>query len=731
MFGCFLRITSIILLTLLVIACGGGSDSAGGDTNVTPSNLTVFLAPEGRQYANKRWRRFSTDVMLPSAKQWEVEVTGDIELFSKLPSYSGTARSFVGHFRMEIAPDFEDPQDANLDNVYEVDLTAYVPNTQPRQIVANAKINLIISNENNSTWQDNGLRFITSPIQRLDYLNLGNELLQTSARHRFSMLTPTRLIDDIDGGGAADLMLSISGGGFLQGGSDGVSELRPIAQIIRGEWIETADGAVSDLAIPPQGEVLTFLAPPSGLSELQSINELPDMDGDNLAEFLITAQYSVPSPDNQDIGTINIFGFYIVSGQQVREAFVTKNSHLILGPKSGLEPGKITFVQVDNGWGPIEYSAATNGGEPRVDIISDVNNGGIAEVAFTVVSSHYAFTNILKGELLKKVLSEGGKHTLSSLAVQGSTINFNQSDNHLLNLEYSSGKTERPTPVGDLNGDGLIDFAIAIESDHDNDFLTDPISSLFLVSGTSYQSLDGSIFTLAELINTDKARALAHLPFRRKFGKTFTGIEDVDGDGYDDIYVSSDQKTYNFVNGDYINETFPSYVLYGSSEIFSSPPAFSISDFESRGDLIEVEGTMVEGDRDSCGHIPRKVALTQADLDGDQRNEVILSRRIECGEVDTQVFILGSKRLAARQSIDIENPSDRLTKFGLGADFEFMVGLKPLRAGQAPLGLSMGNSMYGEYSVLLTDLTRVKTAAGSTQRLPNYPGIQDLLPQAR
>ena len=200
MFGRFLRVTYIILLSLLVIACGGGSDNADGDTNVTPSNLTVFLAPEGRQYANKRWRRFSTDVLLPSAKQWEVEVTGDIELFSKLPSYSGTDRSFVGHFRMEIAPDFEDPQDANLDNVYEVDLTAYVPNTQPRQIVANAKINFIISNENNSTWQDNGLRFITSPIQRLDYLNLGNELLQTSARHRFSMLTPTRMIDDIDGG---------------------------------------------------------------------------------------------------------------------------------------------------------------------------------------------------------------------------------------------------------------------------------------------------------------------------------------------------------------------------------------------------------------------------------------------------------------------------------------------------------------------------------------------------
>lgn len=162
----FLRGSIVILSSLLFIACGGGDDDgseeAGGDENVKPSTLTVFLAPEGRQYTHLP-RSFSTDVTLTDAREWDVEVTGDIELFSEVPSYSGS--SFSGRFLMEIAPDFEDPQDANRDNIYEIDLTAYVPNSQPRQIIANAKVHFIISNENNSAWQDNGLRFIANPIQ--------------------------------------------------------------------------------------------------------------------------------------------------------------------------------------------------------------------------------------------------------------------------------------------------------------------------------------------------------------------------------------------------------------------------------------------------------------------------------------------------------------------------------------------------------------------------------------
>lgn len=725
MFKYFSKAIFAIFSSLMFIACGGGG--SGSDTPKTPVNLTVFQAPEGRQYSNLA-RKFATDVKLPNAQEWEVEVTGDIELFSEFPTYSGS--EFFGSFLMEIAPDFEYPKDANRDNVYEVELTAYVPNSQPREIVAKAKINFEISNENNSTWQDNGLHFFANPTQRFDYLNWNNELLQTRDRHKISELTPTLLVDDIDGGGAADLMLSILGGGFNQDFPLGVSELRPIAQIIRGEWIETSDGALSDLAIPPPGETVTFLAPPSGLSELQSISAISDLDGDNLDELLITAQFEVLKTTGE--GTDDVFGFYIVSGQQVREAFTTNTQHIFLGPEIDLEPGKIAFVQIDDRWGPIEYYAATNGGEPRIDIISDVNNGGTAEIAFTVVTNHYAFTSILKGELLKSAFSEGGKHTLSTLATEGLTINFSESDNPLLNINYGSGRKERPTPVGDINGDGLVDFALGIESDHDNDFRTDLISSLFLVSGTSYQTLDGSIPTLAELISTGKARVLARLPFHRKFGKTFTGLEDVDGDGYDDIYVSSDASTRSFVNGEWASETFPSYILYGSSEIFSSGQAFSISDFESRGDLIEVKGTMLAEAEDPCGQIPRKVALTKDDLDGDKRNDVIFSRTTECGQVDTQVFILGSKRLAERRSIDIENPSDRLTKFGLGGEFEYMLGLKPLRSGQAPLGLSIGrpSGQSRRPSVLLIDLLRVDAAAGASQRLPEYPERLNLIPKA-
>lgn len=728
------------LLTVpLVFACSGGGDKNGSTGNITPpqaqeSFLTVFETPEGRQYSSDE-DRYPTDVLLPNAQEWEIEAIGDIELFSELPTNFGSTAgypslSFHGRFLMEEAPDYENPQDADGDNVYEVDLIAYVPNTQPRQIIATTKLQFIVTDEIDVRWQSEGLSFLTLPLRRVDYIEESEGMLLSRDRHAVSELTPPQLLADLDGGGAAELLLTLQKNG-LSPIADYNFELglRPIATIVRGESIETADGALSDLAKSNKGNTVTILTPASGLSDLQSIATLPDLDADGLPELFISAEYTVVNPNDESVRQ-DTFGFYIVSGKYLADTFSAKTPHIILDQNTNLIPGSLAYVQVDDSWEPVLYNAATNGGEPRLDIISDVNNSGIPEVAFSVVTNHYAFTSVLNGEILASKLIAGGGHMLSELAASGFTIDFEADRDGGRYLWVDND--ERPKTVGDLDGDGLVEIGLGVMFDHDDNFLTQDVSSLFLISGAAYSSLDGSIAPIEQLVNSGLARILALEPYRRNFGQSFVGLNDIDGDGFDDIYVSNDANTSNFVDEDWVyGETFPSHVLYGSSDIFSTPPALSISDFVARGDIVEIAGTMVPSEDGICGLVPQAVSSTKGDLDGDGNHELILSQGVICGTVNTQVVIIGSKRLAERVSLNIQNPNDYLKAFGLGSEFDYLIGLGPMREGQNPIGLSVGYPSLQSFrpNVMLVDLSRAEDATDSSQRLPRYPEREVIVPR--
>tara|TARA_R110002167_G_scaffold88523_1_gene238748 strand:+ start:475 stop:2694 length:2220 start_codon:yes stop_codon:yes gene_type:complete len=734
-FSYFSRVFTLLAIPL-VFACGGSGGNSAGNTPpfMAQENFTtVFDTPEGRQYSSDE-KLYPTDVLLPNAQEWVVEATGDIELFSELPIEFGrrtinSSLSFYGRFLMEETPDYENPQDDNGDNIYKVTLNAYVPNTQPREIIATTKLEFNVSNELDIRWRSEGLSFLALPLRRVDYIEQSKEMLLTSKRHSLPKLTPPQLIADLDGGGAAELLLTLQEHRPIpKVDYDVKRNLRPIATIVRGESIETADGALSDLAKNQKGDSVIILAPPSGLSDLQSIATLPDLDADGFPELFISAEYPVVDPNDQSVRK-DTFGFYILSGKYVADAFSAKTPYIILDQNTNLAPGRLAYIQVDDSWEPVLYRAATNGGEPRLDIIGDVNNKGIPELAFSVVTNFYAFTSILNGETLANKLALGGKYMMSALAADGFTIDFNadREGGSYIRLDND----ERPQAVGDLDGDGLIDMALGVTFDHDDDFLTDKISTLFLISGTAYSSLDGSIVSIEDLVRSGLARILAIESYKRSFAQSFVGLDDIDGDGFDDIYVSNVNTNYLTDSDLVYSGTFPSHVLYGSRVVFSNPSTFSISDFVARGDIVEITGTMVPSGGDLCGLVPRVVSSTKSDLDGDGNPELILTQGITCGSVNTQVVIIGSKRLAQRQSLNIQNPDDYIKAFGLGADFDYLIGLGPMRVGQSPVAISFGFFSFDltSPSALLVELSRAEEATDSSQRLPRYPLRQVITPR--
>ncbi|QDV84799.1 S8 family serine peptidase [Stieleria magnilauensis] len=138
-------------------------------------------------------------------------------------------------------------------------------------------------------------------------------------------------------------------------------------------------------------------------------------------------------------------------------------------------------------------------------------------------------------------LSHGGSGTSSlSIVLLNADGSVKDHDDPRLYLNFESISVEKLAAIGDLNGDGLPDFAV---SDGDLSVTGSRIGGVHIVWGT----VNGSGLR-SQLITNTIGNGPAYTPADR-FGSSVTAIGDIDGDGIIDLAVGAEGDSTSHASG--------------------------------------------------------------------------------------------------------------------------------------------------------------------------------------
>lgn len=368
-----------------------------------------------------------------------------------------------------------------------------------------------------STLNNSGAVVRLYPIEDATFASINNTLdINNSGSWSFDTLTAENSNDyfgkssisagDINGDGVEDILISAPYFDNINSYNDGR------VYLIFG----TSGTNTPHTNIPLTGESQGIMITGNQYDTIgEHMSPLGDVNGDGYDDFII----GVPSSDDGNITDVG--KAYLYFG---REYFNSVSNNL--------SDANMTFRGME------KYE---NMGR-SVSALGDINGDGYSDFAIGTPWNQ-------SGEMYIVL----GKNSFSSSSIDLSSTTFN--DGFIITAEsINSGFGESVSGLGDINGDGYDDFAIA--SPYKGEF-----GRVYVIYGNSTFS-SNSNFNVADL-NGINGFTIDGDESYSSFGKVVRGVGDINGDGYKDFAIGAPYaslwsmhgvgKTYLIYGGDFTN----------------------------------------------------------------------------------------------------------------------------------------------------------------------------------
>lgn len=385
----------------------------------------------------------------------------------------------------------------------------------------------------------------------------------------------TRLIgsqlDDVDGDGVSELLLGLRP--KLGSSDEATTATRPFAYLLWGNTLNGQSDGEIDLnnLSPSDGIILNGL---DGVERSNLSIGSGDFDGDGIPDIIIGVPLMLDSRDSNDFSRGHV---YIVFGKTLQEAAMSGQFELAemepsegisifdsgtstweyvgsdvssLGDIDGDGADELVIVQSNRGFGVMHSSLFRDNASGQVRLKNVDFTSRLLNVFGHSDNKMSAKKGDTDGDGLSDLLISGrdSQFGLAALFPAASVLTSDYSNGIILtpyqrnqipyvtfvNTEHYPYINKSSSFIGDLDGDGLDDFAIAgKELDED--------AVVYVFLSKTFNITNESI-----IYNLDNIEAGEGLRMTGPYiGASVTGIDDMDGDGLPELYVSTDVYASN------------------------------------------------------------------------------------------------------------------------------------------------------------------------------------------
>jgi hypothetical protein len=248
-----------------------------------------------------------------------------------------------------------------------------------------------------------------------------------------------------------------------------------------------------------------------------------DVNGDGYDDILITVQDAA----NSKVGKA-----YLVYGQAMGQQLVGDIALSSVG--NTVEGAVISGIKADDNFGS---SAA---------IAGDVNNDGYDDI---LIGAEYDYNGTAYNQNGAVYLIMGSQ-TLLSGTYTSDDIGDTVSGYHFVGAVDGGRTGHQVQGVGDVNGDGIDDFALSADWDNSS-------GRTYLIYGVSGQ-WDATTINLSDLNVSYAGAKFAGFASNDNVGSGLASAGDINGDGLNDLFIGAYKANANFVN-----DTGQAYLILG------------------------------------------------------------------------------------------------------------------------------------------------------------------------
>ncbi|MXP27181.1 hypothetical protein GRI39_14220 [Altererythrobacter indicus] len=513
----------------------------------------------------------------------------------------------TGKVTFSTSPDYENPDDANADGTYEITIQ--------------------VTDGTNVTSKDITVILTDEPDQLARVFDV-KDLFPASG---YVVVGPTEdgrmgdsvsIAGDVNGDGYDDYIIGsmnandAAGAAYVVfGDADPLGELDAAGRrVFSISDLDTAHGFL--------------IQPVAGNGQLgRSVSGVGDINGDGYDDIIVGAS-SVNTLQGE---AYVIFGSASPIGNTVGSQQVVDAATL---------PAATGFViQGDNDYDSLGSTASAAG---------DFNGDGIDDL---IVSASAG--------------DDGGENAGEAYIIFGSTSGFGQDVDgrqviDVTNLTPSEGVIIQgavkgdtlgtSSAIGDINNDGYDDIIVGAQNNDDFDTSAGAAYVIFGRAGSpgAVDATSRQVLSAANLSSGDGFIIYGEFG-GDKFGRSVSGGADLNGDGYNDIVVST---TSNDVGGDNAGMV---YVIYGSATGFGSSNGQG-SNVVDLSTLQSSEGFIIQG-ADNGNSTGRALSMA-GDLNGDGYGDLLIGSRTTAGQGRAYVIFgsadgIGSDDGNGRQLLDL------------------------------------------------------------------------------
>ena len=521
---------------------------------VTDDNIPVFTSPAAVSAQENQRTAYEAAATDADGDMLVYSLSGtDAALF--------TIGSTTGEVRFRVAPDFEDPDDADGDNVYDINVTASDGTNRTDKNVA-----ITVTDEENDPVN----------LSRLDGTN-GFTLTGIDADDQSGASVSSA--GDVNGDGYDDLII---GARYADPNRDSSGE----TYLVYGGASAPGTGGVLDLSglDGSNGFILTGIN--RGDESGFSVSSAGDVNGDGYDDLIIGARYADPNGNFQAGETYIVYGGASAPGTE---------GVLDLSGLDGTNGFTLTGIDAGDRSGSSVSSAG------------DVNGDGYDDL---IIGAHWADPNgDRSGEtyLVYGGASAPGTDGALDLGALNGTNGF-----ILTGIDARDNSGWSVSSAGDVNGDGYDDLIIGARDAHPIGGRRNAGETYVVYGGASAPGTNG-VLDLGALDGTN-GFILTGIGFDARSGSSVSSAGDVNGDGYDDLIIGA---PYAFPNGD--RRAGETYIVYGGA---NAPGTDGVLDLSSLDGTNGFTLTGIDaGDRSGFS------VSSAGDVNGDGYDDLIIGAR--------------------------------------------------------------------------------------------------------